>query len=84
MLVFIVIVIDAPSAWSLSNHHGMRDAVGWGHPPYQFSLHRDPALGAAPLRIEARRPRLAPLADKSTLNNPNWTLFGVLDGMMLA
>jgi hypothetical protein len=36
MLIFVV--IDAPSARLLSNHHGMRDAVGWGHPPHQFKV----------------------------------------------
>ena len=31
-------------------------------------LRRDPALGAVPGRLEAKRPGLAPLAGKSTLN----------------
>jgi hypothetical protein len=34
--MLIVVVIDVPSTWFLWNLHGIRDAVGWGHPPHQF------------------------------------------------
>lgn len=32
-----VIVMNPPSAWLPCNHHGIRDAVAWGHPPHQFT-----------------------------------------------
>ena len=43
-------------------------ALGYADLVDKDDLRRDPALGAALGRIEARRPGLAPLAGKSTLN----------------
>ncbi|WP_244519398.1 hypothetical protein [Paracoccus alcaliphilus] len=34
--MLIVVIIDVPSVRFRCNHHGIRDADGWGHPPHQF------------------------------------------------
>lgn len=41
----IFVVVGAPSARFPWNRHGIRDAVGWGHPPYQYRRPRTEICG---------------------------------------
>ncbi|WP_417524416.1 hypothetical protein, partial [Marinovum sp.] len=50
--MLIVVVIGVPSTWFLWNHHGIRDAAGWGHPPHQFSSLRVQDAGRSLLEAD--------------------------------
>ena len=57
-----------PSRWFLRNRYGTFDAVGWGHPPHQFSFGNNqyylPILIAGLLRWRFREPNaFAPIHD---------------------